>query len=47
MSIKYDGPVLLIIMDGVGINEIEAGNAVRQPRSLSSTVAWQTILGRN
>lgn len=48
MSIKYDGPVVLIIMDGVGINEIEAGNAVRQAKKpvLDSCMAnypWQKL----
>ncbi|HOO61220.1 MAG TPA: 2,3-bisphosphoglycerate-independent phosphoglycerate mutase [Bacillota bacterium] len=32
MSISYKGPVVLIIMDGVGIKEIETGNAVRQAK---------------
>ena len=28
MSTSYKGPVVLIIMDGVGIKEIETGNTV-------------------
>ena len=28
MSTSYKGPIVLIIMDGVGIKEIETGNAV-------------------
>lgn len=29
MSISYQGPVVLIIMDGIGLNDTETGNAVK------------------
>lgn len=29
MSISYQGPVVLIIMDGIGLNEVTTGNAVK------------------
>lgn len=32
MATNYQGPVVLIIMDGVGIKEIETGNAVNQSK---------------
>ena len=48
MSIHYNGPVVLIIMDGVGINKIEAGNAVAQAKKpvLDNCLAhypWQQL----
>lgn len=33
MATKYNGPVVLIIMDGVGIKDIESGNAVTQAKT--------------
>ena len=32
MSIKYNGPVVLLVMDGVGISDRTEGNAVKQSR---------------
>lgn len=48
MSIKYNGPVVLIIMDGVGIKEIETGNAVEQAKkpilnSCLQNYPWQKL----
>jgi len=32
MGIKYNGPVVLVVMDGVGLNDRTEGNAVKQAR---------------
>lgn len=32
MSIKYNGPVVLVVMDGVGLSDRTEGNAVKQAR---------------
>ncbi len=48
MATKYNGPVVLIIMDGVGIKDIESGNAVTQAKTpvLDNCLAnypWQKL----
>ncbi len=48
MATNYKGPVVLIIMDGVGIKEIETGNAVEQAKkpilnSCLSNYPWQKL----
>lgn len=48
MATKYNGPVVLIIMDGIGIKDIESGNAVTQAKTpvLDNCLAnypWQKL----